>query len=123
MNACLCWPSFSLSWKNDQKLSAKELKTSQIIIHEAGSAELEHQANDNKTTGHIGLEEIQRLQELSKNNFTIEFAGKKPTSYEAEHAKQGDIDNLIRHLAFESDAMLIAADKIHAKVAQAKGIN
>ncbi len=106
-----------------KKISAKELSTSNIIIHEAVVAELEHQANANKTTGHIGLEEIQRLQELSKNNFTIEFAGKKPTSYEAEHGKQGDIDYLIRHLAFESDAMLITADKVQAKVAQAKGIN
>ncbi len=106
-----------------KKLEKKELATDEIIIHEAIVAELEHQANMNKSIGSIGLEEISRLREISKKlDFKLSFSGNRPRPAEIKYAKMGEIDSLIRELAFENDAVLITADKVQAKVADAKGI-
>ena len=48
------------------RLSKKEIETSEIIIHEAVIAELEHQANLGKAIGFLGLDEIKRIKELSE---------------------------------------------------------
>ena len=41
-----------------QKLSNKEIKIKELLIHEAVMAELEHQANFGKETGRFGLDEL-----------------------------------------------------------------
>tara|TARA_Y100000034_G_scaffold34409_1_gene42194 strand:+ start:3740 stop:5641 length:1902 start_codon:yes stop_codon:yes gene_type:complete len=107
-----------------KKLNKKEIKINNLIIHEAVLAELEHQANQNRETGHLGLEEISRLRDLSKKNkFKIVYEGKRPEQFEIMHARSGEIDAMIRHLAFKEKATLITADKVQSKVAQSKGIN
>ena len=95
----------------------------EIIIHEGVLSELEHQANLNKETGWIGLDEIIELKKLAeKKKFNITFSGTKPRASEIRHAKLGEIDSMIRDLAYETDATLFTADKVQAKVAEAKGI-
>ncbi|MEM4336586.1 MAG: PINc/VapC family ATPase [Candidatus Woesearchaeota archaeon] len=107
-----------------KKLESKEIITEEVIIHEAILAELEHQANMNKSIGSFGLEEIKKIKELSlNNNFEMTFAGSRPRASEIKYAKLGEIDYLIRQLAYENGATLITADKVQAKVAEAKGIN
>ena len=106
-----------------QKIEKKEIIIKTLIIHEAVLAELEHQANINKTIGFYGLEEIQKIKSLTeKLNFNIEFMGKRPGSGEIKYARLGEIDAIIRELAYDEDATLITADKVQAKVAQAKGM-
>ncbi|MBW2966776.1 PINc/VapC family ATPase [Candidatus Woesearchaeota archaeon] len=105
------------------QLEKKEVEIKQIIIHEAVLAELEHQANQGKAIGHIGLDEVEKIKQLSKDKFEIIFAGKRPSAAEIKYASLGEIDSLIRQLAFEEDAILLTADKVQAKVAQARGIN
>jgi ATPase len=105
------------------QLEKKILSIKEIIIHEAVLAELEHQANQGKAIGHIGLDEVEKIRKLAKNNFEIMFAGKRPSAAEIKYASLGEIDSLIRQLAFEEDATLLTADKVQAKVAQARGIN
>jgi ATPase len=105
------------------QLEKKEVEVKQIIIHEAVLAELEHQANQGKAIGHIGLDEVEKIKQLSKNKFEIIFSGKRPSAAEIKYASLGEIDALIRQLAFEEDATLFTADKVQAKVAQARGIN
>ncbi len=105
------------------KIEKKEIRVAELILHEAVFAELEHQANEGKAIGHIGLDEIKKLKEISQEfNFNIRFAGKRPTAGEIRYAKIGEIDALIRQLAWEEDATLITADKVQAKVAEARGI-
>jgi ATPase len=105
------------------KIEKKEIIASVILIHEAALAELEHQANLNKAIGFLGIDEIQKIKELSKkHNFEVQFSGKKPSSAEIKYAKLGEIDSLIRDLAYDEDATLITADKVQAKIAEAKGI-
>ncbi len=99
------------------------LKADTIIIHEAVLAELEHQANQNMAKGNLGLEETQNIKELSDElGFKIEFHGKRPSITEIKYAKLGEIDSLIRDLAYDLDATLFTADKIQAKVAKSKGM-
>ncbi len=102
----------------------KKLKTKEIIIHEAVLAELEHQANQGKAIGFLGLDEIKKIRELSeKDKFVVNFVGKRPTSNEIRYASLGEIDALIRESAWNEEATLLTGDKTQARVAEAKGIN
>jgi len=101
----------------------KDLKVNTILIHEAVLSELEHQANIGKAIGTLGLDEIKLLKDLEKKlKFKIEFKGKRPTASEIKHASLGEIDALIRDLAFQENAILITGDKVQSKVAEAKGM-
>ena len=100
------------------KINKKEFKIQEIIIHEAALAELEHQANQNKVIGFLGLDEIKRLSSLAQ----LKFSGQRPKAVEIKHASLGEIDALIRKLAYDEDATLITADRVQAKVAEARGM-
>jgi len=103
------------------KIRKNELKTKEVIIHEAVLAELEHQANMNKAIGYLGLEEIKNLRDMKKN-VELRFEGMRPRAVEIQHASLGEIDAMVRQLAWEQDATLITSDKIQSKVAEAKGM-
>jgi len=105
------------------KIKKKEIVPKSVIIHEAVLAELEHQANQNKETGVLGLEELNKVRELSKKlEFNLEFSGKRPNAYEIKYAHLGEIDSLIRELAYNENASLMTSDKTQARVAEAKDI-
>ncbi len=107
-----------------EKIEKKEIVPKKIIINEAVLAELEHQANQGRETGYLGIDEIKKLRELAKKfNFTIEYKGKRPTEFEIRHAKSGEIDSLIRSLAQQENATLMTADRVQALIAQTKGID
>jgi ATPase len=106
------------------KIKLGELKPKAIIIHEAAIAELEAQANVNRESGYIGLEEIKLLREMQlKYGFDMHYSGERPKHFEIQYAKTGEIDSLIRQLALFEDATLITADKVQALVAESKGID
>lgn len=106
-----------------KELKNKKLSFERIIIHEAVIAELEHQANQHKAKGYLGIEELKKLSELKeKFNFTIEYEGVRPNIHQIQNAKLGDIDALIRQIAYEEDAYFFTADKVQAEVARAKGM-
>jgi len=106
-----------------EQLAKGELQVGELIIHEAVLAELEHQANAGKASGYIGIDEIKRLQEMSaKKRLTLRFSGQRPIASEIRYAKLGEIDSIIRQLAYEEDATLMTADKVQSKVAEARGI-
>ncbi len=106
-----------------KELKNKKILFERIIIHEAVIAELEHQANQHKAKGYLGIEELKRLSELKeKFNFTIEYEGVRPNIHQIQNAKLGDIDALIRQIAYEEDAYFFTADKVQAEVARAKGM-
>ncbi len=102
-----------------KKIKNKELNINQIIIHEAVIAELEHQANLGKAIGFLGLDEIKRLR---ATNIELKFQGQRPTAQEIRHASLGEIDSLIRQLAYEEDGTLITSDKVQSEVALARGM-
>jgi len=105
-------------------LSKKEVVIGELLLHEAVFAELEHQANEGRASGLVGLDEVKKLQDFcSKNNVSVRFVGKRPFSSDIRYAHLGEIDALIRQSAFEEDAALITSDKVQAKVGEARGVN
>ena len=106
-----------------EKVRNNHLKSNEIIIHEAVIAELEHQANLGKAIGFLGLDEIKRIKKLStEKGFELSFKGSRPKAAEIRHASLGEIDSLIRQLAYDEDATLITSDKVQSEVALAKGM-
>ena len=108
---------------SSDKINRGEFIVGRVIIHEAVVSELEHQANQNKAIGFLGLDELERLKKLSiELKFSLEFLGRKPTAAEIRHSDLGEIDSMIRDLAFDQDGTLFTADKVQSRVADAKGI-
>lgn len=94
-----------------------------FIIHNAVVAELEHLANLGQEEGFNGLEELGKLQGLKrKYKFYISFQGKRPSPAQIRYAKFGEIDALVRELAYKNKAILITADYVQAKSALAYGV-
>ena len=105
------------------KIHHNHIKTNQIIIHEAVIAELEHQANSNKAIGFLGLDEIKKLKLIStEKEFEFTFKGARPKAAEIRNASLGEIDSLIRQLAYDEDATLVTSDKVQSEVGLAKGM-
>ncbi len=105
-----------------QMLESGELAGT-IIIPEPALAELEAQANAGKMTGLQGLEEVSRIREVAeKKGFDVLFLGERPTLEQIRLARSGEIDNMIRRIAEEEDAVLITSDRVQYYVAVAKGI-
>ncbi len=94
-----------------------------IIIPNAVIAELENLANKGREEGFIGLEEIAGFHKL-KQNFPIQpfFQGARPNEMQIKFAKSGEIDSVIRGIAILNKAVLITADLVQAKTAQAYDI-
>lgn len=104
-------------------INEKGLNYPEIIIPEAVIAELEHQANNQRPTGIRGLENVKKLQDLAEiGEISIRITGRRPTKFEKDNAKLGEIDGLIRDVAKDELALLLTSDKIQAKTAEAQGI-
>lgn len=100
----------------------KEIQVDEVVIHNAVVAELEHQANEERAMGYLGIDELKALKALAdKGKIILSYKGKKPT-YEIKYASLGEIDSLIRELAYEEGATLVSGDKIQARIAEVKGI-
>ena len=104
-------------------IKEKGLNYPEIIIPEAVIAELEHQANNQRPTGIRGLENVKKLQDMADiGEISIRITGRRPTKFEKDNAKLGEIDGLIRDVAKDELALLLTSDKIQAKTAEAQGI-
>ena len=95
-----------------------------IIIPDAVIAELENLANKGNEVGFTGLDQVALLHKLKrKHKFSLQFVGPRPDMKQIKYAKSGEIDALIRGIAFKNKATLVTADLIQAKSAQAYGID
>lgn len=91
-----------------------------VIIPNTLVSELEHQANLGRETGFEGLSELKSLKELESDRIGVEFLGPKPEDKDIKRV--GRIDEMIRSLAEEHDAVLVTSDNVQATVAEAKGL-
>ena len=104
-------------------IEKEDLDYPEIIVPEAVVCELEHQANANRSEGHKGLKELQKLQRMQyEGELAIDFKGKRPTNYDIKYAKSGEIDSIIRDLARSEMGTLLTNDKVQAETAKAQGI-
>ncbi len=106
--------------KIGSKLVRKGEIKGKIIIPHAVISELENQANKGHEIGFLGLEELQELRKFKE--VLIEFVGERPTESQIRFAKSGEIDAVIRDVAFKNKAVLITGDKVQAESAKAFGI-
>lgn len=94
-----------------------------VVIPEAVVAEIEHQANEGKAIGHVGLEELKKLRDMAdKGKILLEFHGERPDLWQIRRAKAGEIDHMVREIARELGATLITGDQVQRDIAIAKGI-
>jgi ATPase len=102
----------------------KEKKISGVvIIPNATVAELEAQANRGKEVGFLGLEELKTLQKFKKaKKIQLNFVGDRPTVDQIKFAKSGEIDAIIRQIAYKESATLITADRVQSESAKAYGL-
>lgn len=106
-----------------RKIESGILKDIEIIIPAAVIDELQSQASQKRDQGFVGLEEVKKLQKLSKNfGLTIKFDGKRPTADDVRLSSRGRIDALIKDIAKENNAVLYTSDKVQALVSEAEGI-
>ena len=104
-------------------IEESDLDYPEIVVPEAVVCELEHQANANRSEGHKGLKELQKLQQLQdEGELAISFKGKRPTNYDIKYAKSGEIDSIIRDVARSEMGTLLTNDKVQAETAKAQGI-
>ncbi len=104
-------------------IEKEDLDYPEIIVPEAVVCELEHQANANRSEGHRGLKELQKLQDLQyEGELSVSFKGRRPTNYDIRYAKSGEIDSIIRDLARSEMGTLLTNDKVQAEVAKSQGI-
>ncbi len=96
----------------------------EVIIPEAVISEIEAQANRGLMIGFTGLNELEKIIDLYRNNrISLSFGGKRPERWQIERAKTGEIDEMIRNVAMENNATLVTQDYVQYTVARIKGID
>ncbi|WP_225333219.1 PINc/VapC family ATPase [Halomicrobium urmianum] len=107
-----------------ERVESGEFAGATVVVPEAVVGELESQANDGRETGWEGLEELQRLVDLSdEDEIEVEYVGRRPDAVEKREAGEGEIDALIRDVAADRGAALVTSDDVQAEVAQSKGLD
>lgn len=107
-----------------EKIKSGDYTGAKIFIPEAVVAEIEAQANRGLEIGYKGLEELQAIQELSREGLVdVSFVGIRPGPDQVKLAKGGEIDALIRSVGEELDAKFVTGDRIQAEVALARGMD
>jgi ATPase len=96
---------------------------SRVIFTEAMLSEVEHQANEGMSIGFAALEELKRIRIMAdEGKISLEITGKRPGEWQIEKARVGEIDDLIRNVAAEYDAILVTGDNVQREIAIIKGI-
>jgi ATPase len=112
--------SVIIEGKVSELIENKSIKASEILIHDSLISALEHAADEEKSIGYLGLDEINKLKRLMKDKLKIK--GKKLSSFELRHSTLSDIDPLIRQMAYDEDSTLLTSDKVRALAAESSGI-
>ena len=106
-----------------EQIESGSVRNYDIIIPQAVFDELQSQASNHKEQGFIGLEQIQKLNQLSKNyGLTIILKGSHPAIDDIKFASSGRIDALIIDIAKQNNAVLYTSDNVQYLVAQAEDV-
>lgn len=101
----------------------KIAESDELLIPEFVISELENQANRGQEIGFEGLDELKSLRGIcQEKGIKLSESGRKPTMEEIHLAKSGRIDALIKDIAKEHKAILVTADIVQAKSAEAIGL-
>ena len=106
-----------------EQIESGSVRNCDIIIPQAVFDELQSQASNHKEQGFVGLEQIQKLNQLSENyDLKITLKGSHPSIDDIKFAASGRIDALIIDIAKQNNATLYTSDKVQHLVAQAEDV-
>ena len=115
--------SVIVSGKITKLIESGTIRNSEIIIPVAVLDELQSQASQKKEQGFAGLNEIIKLQNISKTlGNVIKFEGLRPSFDDVRLSDRGRIDAIIKDIAKQNDAVLYTSDYVQMLVAQAEGV-
>jgi len=99
------------------------IKDSEIIIPVAVLDELQSQASQKKENGFAGLNEIKKLQTISKQyGILVKIEGTHLSFDDIRLSDTGRIDAIILDIAKQQNAILYTSDQVQSLLAQAEGI-
>jgi ATPase len=100
-----------------------EGKVEEVILPKIVISEIEHMANNHKSKGFEGLDELKNLRfECNHLGITVRTVGERPRLEEIKLASSGELDAKIRDIAKEYDAVLFTSDKILVSMCEIEGI-
>lgn len=115
--------SIIINGQINKLVESGNLTNFEIIIPVAVLDELQSQATQKKEQGVLGLNEIKKLQNISRQyGNVIKFEGMRPSFDDVRLSNRGRIDAIIKDIAKQHDAILYTSDNVQSLVAQAEGI-
>jgi len=106
-----------------KQIESNIIKDTDIIIPVAVLDELQSQASQRKEQGFTGLNEIKKLQTISKQyGISVKIEGTHPSFDDVRLSGRGRIDAIIKDIAKQQNATLYTSDHVQSLLAQAEGI-
>ena len=106
-----------------KQVESGTISNTEIIIPVAVLDELQSEASQKKEQGFTGLNELKKLQNISKaHKIIIKFEGVRPSFDDVKLSGHGRIDAIIKDIAKQNDSILYTSDHVQALVAEAEGI-
>ena len=99
-------------------------KVEEVILPRIVISEVENMANNHRSKGFEGLEELKNLRfECNHLGIPITLAGDRPKLDEIKLASSGELDSMIRDIARENGAVLYTSDKVLVSMCEIEGIS
>jgi ATPase len=106
------------------QVESGKISNTEIIIPVAVLDELQSEASQKKEQGFTGLNELKKLQNISKQHgIVIKFEGIRPSFDDVRLSGHGRIDAIIKDIAKQTNSSLYTSDHVQALVAEAEGID
>ena len=98
------------------------LVAGKLVIHSLVVSYFEKLAREGTYRGLVGLRELARIRQIcQKHSIDVEYARDFPEGF--RYARDTNVDELLRELAYDLGATLITADAVSAEAAKASGID
>ena len=106
-----------------KQVESKTITDTEIIIPAAVLDELQSEASQKKEQGFTGLNELKKLQSISKQHgLVIKFEGSRPSFDDVKLSGHGRIDAIIKDIAKQTNSTLYTSDHVQALAAEAEGV-
>ena len=106
-----------------KQVESGKITNTQIIIPVAVLDELQSEASQKKDQGFTGLNELKKLQSISKQyEIVISFEGERPSFDDVKLSEHGRIDAIIKDIAKQTGSTLYTSDRVQSLVAEAEGV-
>jgi len=106
-----------------KQVESGTIKNTEIIVPIAVLDELQSEASQKKEQGFTGLNELKKLQSISKQHGNvIKFEGTRPSIDDVKLSGHGRIDAIIKDIAKQNHAVLYTSDHVQALVAEVEGV-